>query len=270
MITLAVPPAEVTLLATEQQSELGAVLRDLLSERSPETVVRRHMESEEGFDRDTWRELSSELGVGGLAVPESLGGSGGSFADVAVVTEELGRSLSCVPWLSSVVLAQSLLLGLSDDSAAAEVLARLADGNGRACVAFAEPGGAWSASGVELVAEHTASGWSLSGIKGYVVDGHTADLVLVVARTRAGLSAFAIEADAPGLSRVALPTMDLTRKQARLTLANVPARLLGEDGQAAPAFDRMLDLAAIMLAQECVGGAQLVLDSAVDYAKTRF
>jgi alkylation response protein AidB-like acyl-CoA dehydrogenase len=270
MTASVVPPAEVALLATEEQTELGAVLRDFLAERSPEAVVRRHMESEEGFDRDTWRGLSSELGVCGLAVPEELGGSGGSFADVAVVTEELGRSLGCVPWLSSVVLGQSLLLGLSDDSVAGELLARLANGSVRASVAFAEPGRAWSASGIEMVAERNASGWSLSGVKGYVVDGHTADLVLVLARTRAGLSVFAVEADAPGLSRVALPTMDLTRKQARLTLANVPARLLGEDGQALPAFDRMLDLAAIALAQECVGGAQLVLDSAVDYAKTRF
>jgi len=260
----------VTLLATEEQTQLGRVLRDFLAQQSPEPAVRRHMESEEGFDLDTWRGVSSELDVCGLAVPAEFGGSGGSFADVAVVTEELGRSLSCVPWLSSVVLSQSLLLGLSDDPVASEWLSRLASGSVRATVAFAEPGRAWTASGIEMVAEPGASGWCLSGVKGYVVDGHTADLVLIVARTRAGLSVFAVETDAPGLSRVPVPTMDLTRKQARLELVDVPARLLGEDGQAAPAFERMLDLAAIALAQECVGGARFVLDSAVDYAKTRF
>ncbi|MGW0631680.1 acyl-CoA dehydrogenase family protein [Streptomyces sp. NPDC002758] len=267
---LAPPSLDVPLLLTDEQTELRAVLRSFLADSSPESVVRRHMDTVDGLDLGTWKGLSADLGVCGLAVPEELGGSGGSFGDVAVVTEELGRTLSCVPWLSNLVLAQSLLLGLTGHPLADECLATVAEGRARATVAFAEQGRPWSPMGVAITAERSATGWRLSGAKDYVVDGHTADLVLVLARTGAGLTAFVVESDAPGLNRVPVPTMDLTRKQARLEFADVPAQVLGEEGGAEEAFVRMLDLAAIAIAQECVGGAQFVLDSAVDYAKTRY
>src|SRR4051794_24229140 len=111
---------DIRLLPTDEQADLRDAVRDFLTDKSPEEAVRRHMDTVDGLDVDTWTGLSTQLGVCGLAVPERLGGSGGSFGDVAIVTEELGRSLSCVPWLSSVVLAQSLLLGLSEDPRAAE------------------------------------------------------------------------------------------------------------------------------------------------------
>jgi alkylation response protein AidB-like acyl-CoA dehydrogenase len=119
--------------------------------------------------------------------------------------------------------------------------------------------------------EATASGdgYTLSGTKSFVIDGATADLVIVAARTSAGVSLFAVDGDASGLTRTALSTMDQTRKQAKLDFDNTPATLIGEDGTGWDTLSTVLDLAAVGLAAEQVGGAQFVLEMAVQYAKDR-
>ena len=103
----------------------------------------------------------------------------------------------------------------------------------------------------------------------YVLDGHIADLILVVARTDAGVSLFAVDGDAAGLTRTPLSTMDQTRKQARLEFENTPARLIESEGIGWDFMARVLDLVAVGLAAEQVGGAQKVLEMAVEYAKVR-
>jgi alkylation response protein AidB-like acyl-CoA dehydrogenase len=269
--TTAIPPtAEPHLAPSEDQRQLGAVLRDFLDQRSPESEVRRFMDTESGIDEATWRQMAEELGICGLAVPENLGGAGGSFVDVAVVLEELGRALTCVPFFSSVVLAQSLLLACAHEQTTAEWLPGLANGSLRAAVAFAEPGAVWDATGITMRATKSVQQWRLSGTKSYVIDGQSAHVVFVVARTDTGLSVFAVDAGAPGLRREPLPTMDLTRKQARLEFVDVPARLVGRADEGHESLQMMLHLAAVGLSAESVGGAQRVLEMSVDYAKSRY
>src|SRR5207302_423435 len=101
------------------------------------------------------------------------------------------------------------------------------------------------------------------------IDGHNANLIVVAARTGSGVSLFAVEGDASGLTRTPLSTMDQTRKQAKLEFANTPARLIGNEGQAWTGLNKTLDLAAVALAAEQVGGGQKVLDMSVEYAKVR-
>jgi len=114
-------------------------------------------------------------------------------------------------------------------------------------------------------------GWILDGHKSFVLDGHTADLILVVAATGSGLSLFGVRADAAGLHRRVLPTLDQTRKLARLEFRSVAAtRLIGAPGEAGAVLARTLDVAAIAVAAEQLGGAQRALDMAVGYAKTRY
>jgi alkylation response protein AidB-like acyl-CoA dehydrogenase len=120
-----------------------------------------------------------------------------------------------------------------------------------------------------LAASESGGGWTLDGHKMFVIDGAVADLVLVAAHTGRGVSLFAVEGTASGLTRTALATMDQTRKQARLEFAGTPARLVGEEGGAGDVLTRTLDLAAVALAAEQVGGAQRCLDMAVEYAKSR-
>ncbi len=102
-----------------------------------------------------------------------------------------------------------------------------------------------------------------------MLDGHTADLLIVAARTAAGVSLFAVEANANGVERTALSTMDQTRKQAKITFTDAPATLIGTDGAGWAVIETVLDLAAVALAAEQVGGAQKVLDMSVEYAKER-
>jgi alkylation response protein AidB-like acyl-CoA dehydrogenase len=257
------------LLLTEEQRQLSSVVHSLLSDHSPDSRVREIMQTARGFDETLWTRMADELGICGLAVPEEYGGGGAGFAELAVVLEELGGSLACVPYLSSVVLAQTFLLSVDDEKARTRWLPRLCSGAVRATVAIAEPGRPWTVEGVRLPASQTDTGWTLSGVKTSVIDGATADVILVIARSGAGLSAFAVDGDAPGLTKTSLPTMDQTRKQARLEFGATPATPVGAIGEAEPAFQRLLAIASAALAIEAVGGAQRALDMAVGYARTR-
>jgi len=184
------------------------------------------------------------------------------------VLEEMGRSLLCAPYFSTVVLAVNTLLRCGDDEAGRSLLPGIASGDTIATLAFTEPGGHWDPSGIEAVARGGPD-WRIHGTKLYVLDGHTADVVIVAARTGAGVSLFRVEGDAPGLTRTPLETLDLTRKQARLDFEGVEATLLGSDGAGAAVLSTVLDLAAAALAAEQVGGAERCLEMSVAYAKER-
>jgi alkylation response protein AidB-like acyl-CoA dehydrogenase len=253
----------------EEQEALRSTVRKFLADTSPEAEVRRLMETAEGYDPEVWRQLAAHLGLLGLIVPEEYGGAGFTYLELIVVFEEMGRSLLCAPFFSTVAMATTLLLALGDDAVSKDLLPRIADGSCLATVALAEQAGSWSTADVAMTAERDGVGWTLSGEKFYVVDGHVADAVLVVARTEAGTSVFAVDSGASGLAADLFSTMDKTRKLARLTFDATPARLIGADGQADGPVARMLDLAAIALAAEQVGGAQRVLEIAVGYAKIR-
>jgi alkylation response protein AidB-like acyl-CoA dehydrogenase len=254
---------------SEEQEELRRAVRRFLEDKSPESEVRRLMDTTDGYDPAVWKQMAEQLGLQGLIVPEDFGGSGYTYVELIVVLEEMGRALLCAPYFSSIALAANLLLVSGDDRAKADYLPGIAAGTTIATVALAEASGRWDEQGVTLEATRSGDGWVLNGEKMYVLDGHTADLDLVVARTPAGVSLFAVEKGAPGFTATPLATMDQTRKQARLTFENTPARLVGTDGAGWAAVSKMLDLAAVALAAEQVGGAQKVLEMAVEYAKVR-
>ena len=254
---------------SEEQEELRKAVRRFLEDKSPETEVRRLMETEDGYDPAVWKQMAEQLGLQGLAIPEEYGGSGYTYVELVVVLEEMGRALLCAPYFSSVALAANLLLSSGDDKAKAEYLPGIAAGTTIATVALAESTGRWDEAGVTLAASGSGDSWTLSGEKSYVLDGHTADLVLVAARTPAGVSVFAVDKGAAGFTSTPLSTMDQTRKQAKLAFESTPARLIGTDGAGWAAISKTLDLAAVALAAEQVGGAQRVLEMAVEYAKQR-
>jgi len=254
---------------SEEQEELRSALRRFLQEKSPETEVRRLMETTEGYDPAVWSQMADQLGLQSLTIPEAYGGSGFTYVELIVVLEEMGSALLCAPYFSTVALAANALLTSGDEKAKETYLPGIASGETIATLAITEESGRWDLDAVTLDAQPQADGYVLNGTKMYVLDGHVANLILVVGRTRSGLSLFAVPGDAPGLERTALATMDQTRKQARLELHDTPATLVGEEGAAAPGLSKTLDLVAVALAAEQVGGAQRCLDSAVDYAKTR-
>jgi len=255
---------------SEEQDALREAVRRFLADKSPEAEVRRLMATTEGYDPAVWKQMAEQLGLQALAIPEEYGGAGFGFVELVVVLEEMGASLLCAPFLSSAVLAAHALVTSDDDEAKARWLPGIASGETIGTLAVTEDSGRWDLDAVGLAARRApGGGWTLEGHKSFVLDGCVATLVLVVARTSDGLGLFAVEGDAPGLSRTALPTMDQTRKQARLELSGTPAEPVGTPGQAAAGITKTLQLAAAALAAEQVGGAQRCLDSSVEYAKTR-
>ncbi|MEM9513444.1 MAG: acyl-CoA dehydrogenase family protein [Actinomycetota bacterium] len=254
---------------TEEQEELRKTVRAFLEAKSSEEAVREQMETEQGYDPAVWSQMGEQMGLQGLHIPEEYGGSGYGYVELGIVLEEMGRALLCAPFFSTVVLAGNTLLLSGDDDAKKQYLPGIASGETIATVAFTEPSGKWDESGITMEATPSGDGYTLSGTKSFVLDGHVASLIIVAARTANGVSLFAVDGNASGLTKTSLSTMDQTRKQAKLDFDNVPATLIGEDGKGWDVLQTVLDLAAVSLAAEQVGGAQFVLDMAVEYAKVR-
>jgi alkylation response protein AidB-like acyl-CoA dehydrogenase len=254
---------------SEEQEELRRITRQFLESKSPEAEVRRLMETTEGYDPAVWSQMANELGLQSLTIPEEYGGQGFTYVELTVVLEEMGRALLAAPFYSTVVLAANAVIHSGDEAAKKDLLPGIASGETIATLAFTEPNGRWDESGIEATATQDGDAWKIDGTKMFVLDGHVANVIIVAARTADGISLFKVDGDADGLTRTALATMDQTRKQAKLEFASVPATLIGEQGKGGDVLGRVLDLAAVALAAEQVGGAQKVLDMSVEYAKDR-
>jgi alkylation response protein AidB-like acyl-CoA dehydrogenase len=254
---------------TSEQEEFRSVLRRFLEEKSPTTVVRRLMETEAGWDRAGWQELNQQLGLTAVHIPEAYGGQGFGFVELGIVLEEMGRALLCAPYFGSIALAATAIMNAGTEAQKRALLPDIAAGDTVATLAFTEPNGRWDAEGIEMAATRAGEKYRLNGVKSFVLDGHTADLIVVVAQGEKGLSFFTVSGDAPGLTRRALKVMDPTRKLARLEFNGVEAALLGEEGGGSAPFARTMTQAAVCLANEMVGGAERLRLSALDYANLR-
>ena len=252
-----------------EQRDLRAVAREFCSEQFAEPEVRRLTETADGFDRTVWRRLGHDVGLLGLAVPEELGGAGAGLVDLALVAEEFGRAVAAAPLISTVALAATALRLAGDGGEAKELLPAIGEGEIVVALAATDDRGAWAPAQPTVQATRGDGGWRLTGEQAHVLDGAAADTVLVLAGTPAGPGLFAVDGAAAGLTREPQSVLDLTRRQARLRYAGVPARPVGEATLAAAAVAGARDVAAVVLAAGAVGGAQRLLDMSVEYAKTR-
>ena len=261
----------------EDQEALRASAHSFLADHSSPADVRKAMATEAGYDPELWRRIAAELGWTSITVPEQYGGLGLTFVELVGLMEEMGGVLLCAPFFSTICLAATALLVGGTEAQKQEYLPPIVGGDTTATLAHTEPIGRWDAAAIELQAARNGGDFILNGTKTFVVDGHTANLLVVTARrdgsrAQEGVSVFAVPADTAGVARRLLPTMDQTRKLAEITFsdARLPASaLLGEEGAGWPIVSRTLDLAAIALAAEQVGGAQRCLDMSVQYAKER-
>ncbi|WP_433461893.1 acyl-CoA dehydrogenase family protein [Spirillospora sp. CA-128828] len=265
--------SEVAELSETELDELRSAVRSFLDAKSPEEAVRKAMESEPRYDPQVWAQMAEQLRLPGLAIPEEYGGDGFGHVALGAVLEEMGRALVCSPFFATVVLAAQALLASGDADACARHLPGIAAGTTTAALAVAERTGAWDPVQITTKAvrrsEDAAGGWELTGTKSFVIDGTSADLLLVIARTTAGPSLFTVDRDAPGLTAEPMETLDATRALARLQMDRTPALLVGADGAGGRLMARILDLAAVGLAAEQAGGAARCLESSTAYAGTR-
>jgi alkylation response protein AidB-like acyl-CoA dehydrogenase len=268
------PARRIQFAFTDEQEQFRAAIRRFLQEKAPPTAVRRLMDTAEGYDPEIWRQLNDQLALPGIHIPEHYGGAGFGMVELCIVMEEMGRALLCAPYFSTAVLATNAILNAGTDAQKSSLLPDLASGARLAALAVTEPNSQWDPQTIALVATPVADGFLLEGAKSYVVDGHVADLLVVAGRVPGtaggeGLALFTVSADANGVERHLLESMDATRKLARIDFHGVPAQLLGNVQDGAKSLVRTLDQAAIALANEMVGGAQALFDSAVNYAKLR-
>ncbi len=256
---------------TDEQEMLRDGARRFLAEKSPLARVRELMETDDGYDPELWSEIAQQ-GWQAMHIPEEYGGAGFSYVELIVLLEEMGRMLFPSPFFSSVILGANVLLVGGSEEQKKECLPGVASGEHRLALAQLESSGRWDAEGIQLVAKPDGDDFVLSGTKLFVVDGHTADSLVVAARTEAGVSLFVIDAAAEGVSRRRVETMDMTRKQAEVVLDGVRApatAMIGPEGSGWDTLEKVTDLAAVALAAEQVGGAQECLDMSVEYAKVR-
>jgi len=256
-----------------EHDELRRVVRDFLSEKSPGHAVRRLMEAGERRDEEVWALLAGQLGLTGIAIPERHGGAGYGPAELGIVLEEMGGALLVAPYFATVALAGQVLAASGDEDAMARWLPGIAGGSLTATVAVAEESGSWNLAEVAATARPAGAGWAVTGDKLFVIDGDTADLLLVVANAPDGPGVFAVERGvagngAAGLESARLDTLDMTRALASVTLRETPAVRVGV-GRDAAWLPEALDLALAALAAEQLGGAARCLDMSVGYARVR-
>lgn len=262
---------------SESQDELRRAARRFLEVASSEERVRAAMETERGYDTGTWTRISDELAWTALTIPEEYGGLGMSYLDLHPLMEEMGRVLLCAPYLSTICLgANALMLGGAPEQQD-RYLPGIASGDLTATLAYGEKNNRMDADGVEASYSRKGTGYVLSGEKTYVLDGHTADVLIIAARAEGtsgieGVSLFLVPREAEGVNCSWLPSMDQTRRLASVELNAVLVSsdaLLGKEGFGWGLCERTLDLARIALAAEQVGAAEMCLEMSVEYAKVR-
>ena len=260
----------------EEQELLRNTARKFLENECGSDTVRRLMETPEGISAELWKKLA-EQGWLGLIYPEPYDGMGLGLVDLVVLMEEMGRAVAPGPYFSTVLLGGLAILEAGGDAQRKEWLPRIAAGDRRVALAWMEPSAQLGPAGVTLTAVEKAGRYTLTGTKLFVHDAHTADALVVAARTRPGagaegVSLFLLPKGTRGLEVTLLPTMDQTRKLCEVVLSDVTVgadALLGVAGAGWPPLARVLDRATVALCAEMCGGAQKVLDMTVEYAKIR-
>ena len=244
--------------------------RALLARECKPERVRELMETETAHDDRLWQ-LIADQGWTGLLVPEENGGLGLGLVELAVVAEEMGRA--CLPGaFLSTVMAAALIQRAGNAEQRAKYLEPIAAGELKATVAFLEEDASWDVDGVRLEAARRDGQFSVTGKKLFVNDALAADLLICVARDGDQLVLLPVERGADGLSINPMPSMDGTRKVYEVSFENVAvaeSEAFGADGDARGALAGALDVATAALSAEMVGGMQWVLDTTVEYAKTR-
>jgi len=245
---------------SEEQEALRSAVRSFMESECPGETCRALFEDDRGFTDAIWNQVVA-LGWTGLLVPEAQGGLGLGLVDLVVVMEEMGRVPFPGPFFSSSVLTTLAVRALGLE----EQLASLASGESRGSVALEETGHGDVVDRVRTRASRKTGRWLLHGSKPIVIDGHTADWVLVVARTQNGLGTFLVESP----EAQAIPTWDLTRKIASMEFDGTDARPVGFNGDHTALWRRVVDDACIALCAELIGSSERAYQLAVDYAKNR-
>jgi alkylation response protein AidB-like acyl-CoA dehydrogenase len=261
---------------TEEQEMLRKMARDFLSTECPKSLVREMAEDETGHPLELWEKMS-EIGWLGLVIPEQYGGGGGSFFDLVVLLEEMGRACLPGPFFSTAVLGGLTLLEVGSDEQKKELLPKLAQGKLLLTLALTEASAKYTADGIQTKATQKGDDFFIQGTKLFVPDAHVSNYIICAARTKEtkvpeeGITLFLIDSKSPGINCTLLKTI-AGDKQCEVTFDNVKVpkqNILGELNEGWPIVEKVLEKATIARCAEMVGASRQVLEMTVDYAKQR-
>ncbi len=267
----------MALVLNEDQLLLKDAARTFIQNKSPVTAFRKLRDSndKDGFDRKLWQEMAA-LGWAGIIIPEEFGGTGFGFTGLGVVLEETGRTLTASPLMSTALIGASALVLGGSAAHKKEILPAIAAGDWLMALAH-EEGPHHSPYAIATKAKESDGGFVLSGKKNFVLDGHVADQLIVVARTsgrsgaREGLTLFLVDSKTPGV-KITRTLMADNRNAASIKFTGVKlarSAVLGQIDQGADILDPVLDRARIGLAAEMLGGIREAFERTVEYLKTR-
>jgi hypothetical protein len=267
----------MALVLSEEQSMLRDSARGLISDKAPVSHLRQLRDSKDatGFSRELWKTFA-EMGFSGLLVPESFGGSGLGCVEAGVLMEEIGRCLMPSPFLSTAVLAASAISRGGSAAQKSEHLPKISDGTLLAALAIDE-GAKHRPLRTQMQAVRSGNGFRLNGAKALVVDGHTADLLIVAARSagaageREGLTLFLVDPKSKGIETERTTMVD-SHNSARIIFDNVEVNadsVLGEIDQGYPLMEGVLNIGRGAVAAEMVGLSEEVFGRTVEYLKER-
>lgn len=254
---------------SEDQVMLRDLAREFMSEQSTVAHVREMMEDERGYDPAMYKAF---VQLGMLPLPEELGGGGLGMVEQAILFEEMGRTAYPGPYFATVILAGGAIMHSGDDNAKARYLPDASNGDLTMTLAFLEDAIGWTQDAISMEMTKDGNSYTLNGVKRFVPFGHTADVILVAARSGNGVSLIAVPKDTDGLKIEPNVMLDLNSKVSTLHFNNVkvPAgNLIGSEGGAWPALDATLRDAAVCSSAEMLGAARRSLEMSVDYAKVR-
>ncbi|MDP3492094.1 MAG: acyl-CoA dehydrogenase family protein [Hyphomonadaceae bacterium] len=260
---------------SEEQQMLRDSARSFAAEKLPVSQLRALRSKGEGFDGTTWKEMA-ELGFTGVLIPEEFGGSGFGYVGLGQVIEAQGRTIAASPLLSTALIGASALVLAGSQAQKETYLPQIASGDLLTALAVDE-GAHHDPSHIKLTAKKSTAGYTLSGDKRYVVDGAEAGLLIVAARTSGGesdthgITLFLVPADAAGVSRTALKTLD-AHAAANINFANVEVgadAVLGTVDAGLATLEQILDRARIGLAAEALGAADAAFEMTSEYLKVR-
>jgi alkylation response protein AidB-like acyl-CoA dehydrogenase len=263
------------LLYSDMERELAAALANLLAERAAPGDVLARTEKSDTYDTELWRVVAADIGLAGLLIPEPLGGAGASYRELTAAAEQFGAFVAPVPYLGSAAVATAALLSAAKagSSAVADLLRRMADGTMTVALAVEFPArpGVRPPAAARVAGTRPGDAAGITRLRGTVkavADALPADLLLVPAEgVPDGL--YLVEGTAPGLHRMPLVSLDMTRQLCEVSLDDTPARQLAVGDAAAEAVDAGLTAGAAVIAAEQLGLAQCCLDMTVAYLKER-
>ncbi|MEJ6515605.1 MAG: acyl-CoA dehydrogenase family protein [Pseudomonadales bacterium] len=261
------------LVLNEEQNMLKDAAKDFCTNSTPISQLRglRDGASESGFDTDTWQQMV-DLGWAGITIPEDFGGLGFGYLGMGVVMEECGRTLTASPLLSTAVLGAGAIIHGGSDELKGDLLPQVAGGELLLALAVEETPH-HNPYGATTTAEKSGDGYKVTGSKKFVLDGHVANKIVVVARTsgnagdRDGLTLVLVDSGA-GVN-VTRTIMADSRNAANIEFSDAQGVLLGEEGKGADVLDKVLDAGRILLSAEMLGGVQECFERTIEYLKVR-